>query len=32
VALSQHKPYLLAGVSYVIPMIACGGILIAGTT
>jgi PTS system fructose-specific IIC component len=25
----QHKQYLLTGVSYVIPMIACGGILIA---
>jgi PTS system fructose-specific IIC component len=28
-ALQQHKQYLLTGVSYVIPMIACGGILIA---
>jgi fructose-specific phosphotransferase system IIC component len=28
-ALSQHRQYLLTGVSYVIPMIACGGILIA---
>ncbi len=28
-ALTQHKQYLLTGVSYVIPMIACGGILIA---
>ena len=27
--LSKHKQYLLTGVSYVIPMIACGGILIA---
>ncbi len=27
--LQQHKSYLLTGVSYVIPMIACGGILIA---
>jgi len=27
--LQQHKQYLLTGVSYVIPMIACGGILIA---
>jgi fructose-specific phosphotransferase system IIC component len=27
--LTQHKQYLLTGVSYVIPMIACGGILIA---
>jgi fructose-specific phosphotransferase system IIC component len=27
--LKQHKQYLLTGVSYVIPMIACGGILIA---
>lgn len=27
--LRQHKQYLLTGVSYVIPMIACGGILIA---
>ena len=26
--LRQHKQYLLTGVSYVIPMIACGGILI----
>jgi fructose PTS system EIIBC or EIIC component len=25
----QHKQYLLTGVSFVIPMIACGGILIA---
>jgi fructose PTS system EIIBC or EIIC component len=28
-AFKQHKQYLLTGVSYVIPMIACGGILIA---
>jgi PTS system fructose-specific IIC component len=28
-ALQQHRQYLLTGVSYVIPMIACGGILIA---
>lgn len=28
-ALQQHKQYLLTGVSYVIPMIASGGILIA---
>jgi fructose PTS system EIIBC or EIIC component len=28
-ALQQHKQYLLTGVSYVIPTIACGGILIA---
>jgi fructose PTS system EIIBC or EIIC component len=28
-ALRQHRQYLLTGVSYVIPMIACGGILIA---
>ncbi len=28
-ALTQHKQYFLTGVSYVIPMIACGGILIA---
>lgn len=28
-ALQQYKQYLLTGVSYVIPMIACGGILIA---
>ncbi len=28
-ALQRHKQYLLTGVSYVIPMIACGGILIA---
>jgi len=28
-AFQQHKQYLLTGVSYVIPMIACGGILIA---
>lgn len=28
--LKQHKQYLLTGVSFVIPMIACGGILIAG--
>ena len=28
-ALSKHKQYLLTGVSYVIPFIACGGILIA---
>jgi len=28
-ALKQHRQYLLTGVSYVIPMIACGGILIA---
>lgn len=27
--LQQHKQYLLTGVSYVIPLIACGGILIA---
>jgi len=27
--LQRHKQYLLTGVSYVIPMIACGGILIA---
>jgi len=27
--LQKHKQYLLTGVSYVIPMIACGGILIA---
>jgi PTS system fructose-specific IIC component len=27
--LQQHRQYLLTGVSYVIPMIACGGILIA---
>jgi fructose PTS system EIIBC or EIIC component len=27
--LRQHKQYLLTGVSYVIPFIACGGILIA---
>jgi PTS system fructose-specific IIC component len=27
--LLRHKQYLLTGVSYVIPMIACGGILIA---
>jgi len=27
--LQQHKQYLLTGVSYVIPFIACGGILIA---
>ena len=27
--LQQHKQYLLTGVSYVIPMIACGGVLIA---
>jgi len=24
-----HKQYLLTGVSYVVPFIACGGILIA---
>ncbi len=30
-ALQQHKQYLLTGVSYVIPMIACGGILIAAS-
>ena len=28
-ALRQYQQYLLTGVSYVIPMIACGGILIA---
>jgi fructose-specific phosphotransferase system IIC component len=28
-ALQRHKQYLLTGVSYVIPLIACGGILIA---
>ena len=28
-ALQRHRQYLLTGVSYVIPMIACGGILIA---
>jgi fructose PTS system EIIBC or EIIC component len=28
-ALLKHKQYLLTGVSYVIPFIACGGILIA---
>src|ERR1700744_737751 len=27
--LQKHKQYLLTGVSYVIPLIACGGILIA---
>lgn len=27
--LQRHKQYLLTGVSYVIPLIACGGILIA---
>ena len=27
--LKQHKQYLLTGVSYAIPFIACGGILIA---
>jgi len=27
--LQRHRQYLLTGVSYVIPMIACGGILIA---
>lgn len=27
--LKKHKEYLLTGVSYVIPLIACGGILIA---
>src|SRR5512139_202070 len=27
--LQQHRQYLLTGVSYVIPIIACGGILIA---
>ncbi|MEW6363789.1 MAG: PTS fructose transporter subunit IIC [Acidobacteriota bacterium] len=27
--LQQHKQYLLTGVSYVVPFIACGGILIA---
>src|SRR5579864_8635608 len=27
--LQQHKQYLLTGVSHVIPLIACGGILIA---
>jgi len=30
-AFQQHKQYLLTGVSYVIPMIACGGILIAAS-
>jgi PTS system fructose-specific IIC component len=30
-ALQKHKQYLLTGVSYVIPMIACGGILIASS-
>lgn len=29
--LQQHKQYLLTGVSYVIPFIACGGILIAAS-
>ena len=29
--LQQHKQYLLTGVSYVIPFIACGGILIASS-
>lgn len=28
-ALRQHKQYLLTGVSFVVPFIACGGILIA---
>jgi len=28
-SLSKHKQYLLTGVSYVVPFIACGGILIA---
>src|SRR5215472_12225978 len=28
-ALLKHKKYLLTGVSYVVPFIACGGILIA---
>ena len=28
-ALQKHKQYLLTGVSYVVPFIACGGILIA---
>ncbi|HWQ90641.1 MAG TPA: fructose-specific PTS transporter subunit EIIC [Clostridia bacterium] len=28
-ALQRHKQYLLTGVSYVVPFIACGGILIA---
>jgi len=27
--LQQHRQYLMTGVSYVVPMIACGGILIA---
>ena len=27
--LRKHKQYLLTGVSYVVPFIACGGILIA---
>jgi len=27
--LQKHKQYLLTGVSYVIPFIACGGILLA---
>src|SRR5690349_6574592 len=27
--LKKHKQYLLTGVSYVVPLIACGGILIA---
>jgi fructose-specific phosphotransferase system IIC component len=30
--LQKHKQYLLTGVSYVIPFIACGGILIALST
>lgn len=30
--LQRHKQYLLTGVSYVIPLIACGGILIAFST
>jgi fructose-specific phosphotransferase system IIC component len=29
--LQKHKQYLLTGVSHVIPFIACGGILIAGS-
>jgi fructose-specific phosphotransferase system IIC component len=29
--LQQHKQYLLTGVSHVIPLIACGGILIAAS-
>src|SRR6185436_6541583 len=31
-ALLKHKQYLLTGVSYVVPFIACGGILIAIST